>query len=84
MPIDQRVEVLSALESVDALVVFEEDTPIEVIRALKPDRLIKGGDYNRDNIVGADIVEANGGEVVIVPLVDRLSTTSLAEAISKL
>lgn len=84
MPLGQRVEVLSALESVDAVVAFEEDTPIKVIEALRPDRLIKGGDYSKGAIVGADLVESYGGKVIIVPLVGQLSTTSLAEAINRL
>jgi D-beta-D-heptose 7-phosphate kinase/D-beta-D-heptose 1-phosphate adenosyltransferase len=84
MPFDQRVEVLSALESVDAVVGFEEDTPIQVIETIRPDRLIKGGDYSKDKIVGAELVESYGGTVIIVPLVGRLSTTSLVEAINRL
>jgi D-beta-D-heptose 7-phosphate kinase/D-beta-D-heptose 1-phosphate adenosyltransferase len=84
MPVEQRVEVLSALECVDGVVVFEEDTPIKVIEEVRPDVLIKGGDYDRSTVVGADVVESYGGSVVIVPLVRGLSSTSFAEAISKL
>lgn len=71
-----RAQVLCGLASVDAVVIFEEDTPLELITALKPDVLVKGGDYTRDTIVGADIVEARGGEVVVVQLVEGHSTTA--------
>ena len=72
-----RAQVLCGLASVDAVVIFEEDTPLELITALKPDVLVKGGDYTRDTIVGADIVEARGGEVVVVQLVEGHSTTAI-------
>ena len=71
-----RAQVLCGLTSVDGVVIFEEDTPLNLIMALKPDVLIKGGDYTRDTIVGADLVEARGGEVVVVPIVPGHSTTS--------
>lgn len=71
-----RAEVLAALGAVDAVVVFEEDTPLKLIEALKPDLLVKGGDYRRETIVGADIVEARGGEVMIVPTLQGHSTTA--------
>jgi D-beta-D-heptose 7-phosphate kinase/D-beta-D-heptose 1-phosphate adenosyltransferase len=72
-----RVRVLAALASVGLVLVFEEDTPLEVIRLLRPDVLVKGGDYSRDTIVGADLVESWGGEVATVPLVEGRSTTGL-------
>ena len=72
-----RAQVLCGLASVDGVVIFQEDTPLNLVSALKPDVLIKGGDYTRDTIVGADIVEARGGEVIIVPLVPGQSTTSI-------
>lgn len=71
-----RADVLSALGAVHGVLVFDEDTPLAVIEALKPDVLVKGGDYTRETVIGADIVEANGGEVVIVPLVPGHSTTA--------
>jgi D-beta-D-heptose 7-phosphate kinase/D-beta-D-heptose 1-phosphate adenosyltransferase len=64
---------------VDCVVLFEEDTPLELIRELGPDVLVKGADYARDRIVGADIVEARGGRVVRVPLVNGFSTSALVE-----
>ncbi|MBL0941062.1 MAG: D-glycero-beta-D-manno-heptose 1-phosphate adenylyltransferase [Gemmatimonadaceae bacterium] len=75
----ERAAVLAGLEAVDAVVVFEEDTPLELVRALSPDVIVKGGDYNPDTIVGADIVRARGGRVVVVPLVPGQSTTSIIE-----
>jgi D-beta-D-heptose 7-phosphate kinase/D-beta-D-heptose 1-phosphate adenosyltransferase len=75
----ERAMVLAGLESVDAVVVFEDDTPIELVRALVPDVIVKGGDYQPETIVGADIVTANGGRVVVVPLVPGQSTTSIIE-----
>jgi len=72
-----RGQVLAGLSAVDAVVIFEEDTPLNLITALKPDVLVKGGDYSRDTIVGADLVEARGGEVIVVPLVPGQSTTSI-------
>lgn len=71
--VDQRVEALAALPSVDAIIVFEEDTPYELLQQLQPQILVKGGDYEPKNVVGADLV----GEVVIIPLVDGVSSTDL-------
>ena len=61
-----RAEVLAALEAVDLVVVFEEETPLELIRQVRPAVLVKGGDYTRETVVGHDIVEADGGEVILV------------------
>ena len=76
---DARARVLAGLVAVDCVVLFEEDTPQSLIEALAPDVLVKGADYARDAIVGADWVEARGGRVVRVPLVPGFSTTSLVE-----
>jgi D-beta-D-heptose 7-phosphate kinase / D-beta-D-heptose 1-phosphate adenosyltransferase len=73
-----RAAVVSALAAVDAVVAFEEDTPLELIRALRPDVLVKGGDYTEDRVVGADLVRASGGEVVLVDLLPGRSTTGIA------
>jgi D-beta-D-heptose 7-phosphate kinase/D-beta-D-heptose 1-phosphate adenosyltransferase len=75
----ERALVLAGLECVDAVVVFEEDTPIELVRALTPDVIVKGGDYAPETIVGAELVTARGGRVVVVPLVPGQSTTSIIE-----
>ena len=74
-----RAEVLAALEAVDLVVFFEEDTPIELITRIKPSVLVKGGDYRREQVVGHEIVEANGGEVMLVDILPGFSTTSLVD-----
>src|SRR5699024_9873112 len=75
VPQDARAAVLAGLASVDAVVLFDEDTPRELIGALVPDVLVKGGDYAPDTVVGRDEVEAAGGEVRIVPFLHGYSTT---------
>jgi D-beta-D-heptose 7-phosphate kinase/D-beta-D-heptose 1-phosphate adenosyltransferase len=72
-----RADVLAALEAVDLVVVFEDDTPIELIGRLRPSVLVKGSDYRRDQVVGRDVVEAGGGEVLLVDVVPGHSTTSI-------
>jgi rfaE bifunctional protein nucleotidyltransferase chain/domain len=79
-----RISVLCALHTVDAVVVFDEETPEELIKTLQPDLLVKGSDYAGAQIVGADLVRANGGEVLLVPILEGVSTTSLASALQKL
>ena len=74
-----RAYVLAALECVDAVVVFEEETPLELVRALAPDVIVKGGDYSPETVVGADVVRSKGGRVVIFPLTPGQSTTSIIE-----
>ena len=74
-----RADVLAALEAVDLVVVFEQDTPLELIKRIHPKVLIKGGDYTRETIVGAKEVEADGGEVVVVNLLPGHSTTSIVQ-----
>ncbi len=72
-----RAEVLAALEAVDLVVIFEEDTPIKLITQIRPSVLVKGGDYSRAEVVGHEIVEAHGGEVLLVEVLPGFSTTSL-------
>jgi D-beta-D-heptose 7-phosphate kinase/D-beta-D-heptose 1-phosphate adenosyltransferase len=72
----ERVYVLAALEVIDAVTVFDEDTPLELVRALRPDVIVKGGDYSAETVVGADDVRSRGGSVVIIPLTPGHSTTS--------
>lgn len=74
-----RAQLLAALECVDYVVFFEEDTPFNVITQVVPDVLVKGGDYSIDNIVGADFVMQNGGKVLTIPFVNGFSTTSIIE-----
>jgi D-beta-D-heptose 7-phosphate kinase/D-beta-D-heptose 1-phosphate adenosyltransferase len=76
-PVEGRAEVLAALEAVDLVVVFEEDTPIELIKRVRPSALIKGGDYRREEVVGRELVEAAGGDVILVDLVPGHSTTAM-------
>lgn len=83
VPDDERARVVAALACVDVVVLFDEDTPLELIRLLKPDVLVKGADYARVSIVGADEVEAWGGRVVRVPLVPGRSTTGLLERVRR-
>jgi len=80
-PEAERAEILAALESVDAVVVFDEETPAEIIRALEPDVLVKGADWPEDQIVGRDIVETRGGEVVRVSVEEGYSTSAMLERI---
>ena len=76
---ESRAIVLANLIVVDAVVVFEEETPLELIKALLPDVMVKGGDYTIDVVVGGKEVMANGGKVIINPIVEGFSTTSLIE-----
>ena len=76
-----RAALLSALEDVDAVVLFSEDTPIELIALLKPDILVKGNDYRIDQVVGREVVTAYGGKVMLVPLLQGYSTTGIAHRI---
>lgn len=78
-PQEARARILAALEFVEAVVIFEEDTPLRLIEKVSPDVLVKGGDYTVDTVVGADFVRSRGGEVVILPLVEGYSTTQLIE-----
>jgi len=74
-----RARVIAGLSAVDAVVLFDQPTPLALITALAPDILVKGGDYRRETIVGADLVEAAGGRVVTIPRVTGYSTTALVE-----
>lgn len=78
---DDRAYVLAGLGCVDAVTFFDEDTPADLIAALLPDVLVKGGDYDPDSVVGRDIVEANGGRLVLIPFVTGRSTSGILERI---
>ena len=88
---DARAMVLASLGFVDAIVFFDEDTPLDVIKTLQPDILVKGADYNPEEtnqtaktyIVGSDLVKKYGGEVVAIPLVEGFSTTSIIDKLKK-
>jgi rfaE bifunctional protein nucleotidyltransferase chain/domain len=77
-----RASILAALESVDFVTVFNEDTPLKLITALQPDVLIKGADYRNQTVVGSDVVKARGGRVEFIKFVDHFSTTKIIEKMS--
>ncbi len=80
-PEAERAEVLAGLEMVDAVVLFDEDTPAQIIGAVQPDVLVKGADWPADQIVGRDTVEGRGGRVVRIPVEEGYSTTAIVERI---
>jgi rfaE bifunctional protein nucleotidyltransferase chain/domain len=80
-PQDERAEILLALAAVDAVVIFDQDTPAEIITALQPDVLVKGADWAADRIVGRETVEARKGRVVRIPLEAGQSTTSIVDRV---
>ena len=77
----ERAEVVAALEMVDYVIMFDEDTPYNIIKKLQPDVLIKGGDWTIDKIIGRDIVEARGGKVIAIPFIEGASTTGIVERV---
>jgi rfaE bifunctional protein nucleotidyltransferase chain/domain len=81
LPETDRIELIAAMEMVDYLVLFDEPDPHRLIAALRPNVLVKGGDWNSQRIVGADIVEGDGGKVVVVPYLKGFSTTEIIERI---
>jgi D-glycero-beta-D-manno-heptose 1-phosphate adenylyltransferase len=81
VPEEQRAQVVAGLAAVNAVVIFDEPTPLKLIETVAPDVLVKGGDWPVEGIVGADFVEARGGRVLSIPLVEGLSTTALAARI---
>ncbi len=84
VPQAERAALLAALACVDAVTVFDEDTPLATIEAVRPHILVKGADYKADQVVGREIVEANGGRVALVPLLPQKSTTALVDRIKGL
>jgi D-beta-D-heptose 7-phosphate kinase/D-beta-D-heptose 1-phosphate adenosyltransferase len=81
VPQDERADVLAAIEVIDFVTIFDEETPFELIGYLRPDLLVKGGDWAEDQIVGGDIVKTWGGRVVVAPLIPGRSTTNVVEKI---
>ena len=82
-PEQERAEVLAALAPVDAVVMFDEDTPHAIVSALQPDVLVKGADWGETEIIGRDVVEARGGRVVRIPLAAGYSTTAMVDRIRR-
>ena len=78
-PEQERAEVLAAMRVVDAVVIFDEETPLEIVTAVQPDVLVKGADWAADAIVGRDVVEARGGKVVRIPLAEGYSTSAIVD-----
>lgn len=80
-PVEYRKKVLEALKPVDLVIIFEENTPEKLIKQVKPDILVKGGDYTVNTIVGADFVKSYGGKVIIIDFVYNISTTKIIKKI---
>ena len=78
-----RAEMLSALGFIDYVVIFDEDTPYELIKKIQPDVLVKGGDYKPEEVVGRDIVEARGGRLELISFVEGKSTTNIIKKINQ-
>ena len=83
VPQEERAEILAAMEFIDFVTIFPELTPLELINYLKPDILIKGGDWPEDKVVGGDNVKKWGGRVILIPVVEGKSTTNIVEKIKK-
>lgn len=81
LPESDRCELLAAMEMVDYVILFNEPDPYSLISAIRPDVLVKGGDWNTDKIIGADLVKEAGGEVMVVPYIKGFSTTEIIERI---
>jgi D-beta-D-heptose 7-phosphate kinase / D-beta-D-heptose 1-phosphate adenosyltransferase len=82
--VDRRMAMLAGLSAVDWVVTFEHDTPLALLEKLRPDVLVKGGDYGIEQVVGGDMVRAYGGEVAVLSLVEDCSTTAIVEKIRNL
>lgn len=83
LPVKERTEILSGLECVDYVTIFDEVDPLKLITSLKPNVLVKGGDWAKEQIVGREVVERSGGEVVAIPFIKGASTSNLIETILK-
>ncbi|MCX8117038.1 MAG: D-glycero-beta-D-manno-heptose 1-phosphate adenylyltransferase [Desulfobacterota bacterium] len=83
LPEEVRAEILSGLWCVDFITLFDEPTPFTLIDLLRPDILVKGGDYTKETIVGREVVEASGGKVIVLPLTEGWSTSAIIETILK-
>ena len=77
----ERSRILAALDVVDCIVIFDEDTPERMIESIRPDIIVKGGDYRKEDVVGASFVESYGGWIVLAPIVEGISTTDIVQRI---
>jgi D-beta-D-heptose 7-phosphate kinase/D-beta-D-heptose 1-phosphate adenosyltransferase len=84
LPEDERAEILASLSMVDYVIIFEDETPLALIESLKPDVLVKGGDWEIENVVGREAVRDGGGKIEIIPVVKGASTTNIIEKIIKI
>ena len=83
IPEEERSHVIAALECVNFVILFDEDTPLQLIKDIRPDVLVKGADYTKEAVVGYDVVESYGGTVALLPLVGNASTTSIINRIKE-
>ena len=81
-PEDARAIVMAGIEGVENVIIFAEDTPLELIKVIKPDVLVKGGDYQVDQVIGADVVQSYGGQIYIAKLVEGFSTTNIVTTLT--
>ncbi len=81
VPEEERAEILSGLWCVDYVTLFDEPTPLELIASLRPDVLVKGGDWSKETVVGREVVEESGGEVILLPFVEGSSSSNMIETI---
>ena len=79
-----RARILASISEIDGVILFNEDTPYELIKLIKPDVLVKGKDYKIEDVIGKDIVEKNGGSVELIDIVENVSTTAIANQITQL
>jgi len=84
IPEAERAEVLAALQCVDFVVIFDEPDPLSLISSLKPDVLVKGGDWSKDAIIGREVVESAGGRVILIPEIEGASTSNIIRKIAKM
>lgn len=81
---NDRAYILASMESIDYVIIFDEDTPYNIIDKIKPNILIKGNDYKIEEIAGNDIVRNNGGEVILIPIIKNISTTNIINKIKEI
>ena len=83
LPEQERSYLLAALECIDYVILFDAETPLELIKEIRPDFLVKGADYSKEEVVGYNLVESYGGKVVLLPLIDTISTSNIINRIKE-